>query len=159
MYRRDQEAASSYTGKKGHKSEFISCFETGQLIAVTEAEQCQETGKLVRPGILVKCEATGKRVLPSECGRCSVSNKVVLRRMLVSSSISQTPVLPDFAIRSSAGKFCLPAEGHSCTWSGQYYHPDDLGRCTLTNLPICTEFLTKQHSRLRPLFDLLNDVN
>ena len=150
MYRRDQETVSSYSGKKGHKSEFISCFETRQLIAVTEAEKCQETGKFVRPGILVKCEATGKRVLPSECGRCSVSNKVALKRILVSSSISQNPVLPDFAIRSSAGKFCLPAEGQSCTWSGQNYHPDDLGTCTLTNLPIYTEFLTKQNSRLKP---------
>ncbi len=159
MYRRDQEAVSSYSGKKGHVSEFISCFETRQLIAVAEAEKCQETGKFVRPGILVKCEATGKRVLPSECGRCSVSNKVALKRILVSSSISQTSVLPDFAIRSSAGKFCLPAEGQSCAWSGQKYHPDDLGTCTLTNFPIYNEFLTKQNSRLRPLFELLNDVD
>lgn len=158
MYRLDQEAISEYSGKKGHKSEFVVCFETRQSIAKTEAEQCEETGKFVRPGILVTCEASGKRVLPSQSARCSVTNKMVLRRILVSSSISQTLVLPDSAIRSISGKYCLPAECQSCAWTGQAYHPDDLGICTLTDLPICAEFLTKQNSRLKPLFELLNDV-
>lgn len=159
LYRSDDEAISTYSGKKGHKSEFVSCFETRQLIAASEAERCEETGRLVRPGVLVKCEATGKRVLLSECGRCSATNKVALKRVLVFSSVSQAPVLPDVAIRSSEGKFCLPAEAQSCAWSGQNYHPDDLGVCTLTKLSVHKKFLTKQDSRLMPLFELLNDVN
>jgi hypothetical protein len=56
------------------------------------------------------------------------------------------------------GKFCSPDECQTCSWSGERVHPDDIGICTLTGLPIHLEFLTKQNSRLRPLFELLNDV-
>ena len=157
LYRKDQGAISNHSGKKGHKSEFISCFETRQSIAAAEAEQCQETGKFVRPGILVNCEATGKRVLPSQCGRCSVTNKIVLKRFLVSSSISQAPVLESIAVRSSSGKFCLPNESQTCAWSGNNFHTDDLRICRLTALPIHFEFFTEDHSCLRPLFEMLND--
>lgn len=113
----------------------------------------------MRPGLLVTCEVTGKRVLPSECGRCSVSNKVALKRVLLSSSISSALVSPNIAIRSSTGRVCLPAECKSCAWTGQNHHPDDIGTCTLTGLSVCREFLTTQNSRLRPLFELLNDVS
>jgi len=102
---------------------------------------------------------TGKHVLPSQCGRCSVTNKTVLKKLLVSSSISQAFVLADVAVRASSGKFCLPAECQSCAWTGQRFHPDDLKNCTLTGLLVHSEFLTKQNSRLRPLFEILNDVN
>lgn len=108
--------------------------------------------------MLVRCESTGKRVLPSLCSRCSVTNKVALKRAFVSSSISRAPVLVDAAVRSSSGKYCLPSEFQSCAWSGQKFHPEDLGVCSLTGLPINREFLTKEHSRLRPLFELLDDV-
>lgn len=158
MYRRDQEAMSGFSGKKGHKSEFILCSETQQPIAKAEAEQCEETGKFVRPGTLVTCDASAKRVLPSQCARCAVTNKIALKRLLLSSNISQALVLPDIAVRSKSGKVCLPTECHSCSWTGQKHHPDDLGICTLTNLPIFSEFLTNQDSRLKPLFELLNDV-
>jgi superfamily II DNA or RNA helicase len=157
-YRADQEAQSEFSGKRGHKSEFLSCFETGQSIGRTEAEQCQETGRLVRPGVLVTCEVSGKRVLPSECERCSVTNKQVLKRLLVVSSLSGALVLPDSAIRSSTGKYCLPAEATVCNWTGANSHPDDLGICMLTRLLVQKEFLTQQNSRLKPLFMRLNDT-
>lgn len=157
-YRADQEVRSDFSGKKGHKSEFLSCYETRQSIARTEAERCEETGNFVRPGILATCEASGKRVLPSECGRCSVTNKQVLKRLLVVSSLSGALALPDSAIRSSAGKYCLPAEARVCNWTGANAHPDDLGICTLTGLLVRKEFLTLQNSRLKPLFTLLNDA-
>ena len=159
LYRIDQEATSDYSRKKGHKSEFMRCFVTRQLIGLAEAEKCQETGELVRPGVLVKCEVTGEHVLPSLCGRCSVTNKVALKRVLVSSSISQAVVRRDVAVKSSSGKFCLPAECETCAWIGQKYHPDDLGKCMLTGLSVHSQFLTKQNSRLRPLFELVNDVS
>ena len=158
IYRLDQEAVSNYSSKKGHSSEFITCFETRQLIAAAEAEQCQETGKLVRPGVLVNCEATAKRVLPSECDRCTVTNKIVLKRCLVSSSVSQKSVLSSIAIRSSKGNFCFPSECQTCAWSGEHFHPDDLRICALTGLTVHVEYLTEDHSNLRPLFDLLNDL-
>jgi superfamily II DNA or RNA helicase len=159
LYRIDQEATSDYSGKNGHQSEFIHCFETRQLIASLEAEKCQETGELLRPGVLVTCEVTGKRVLPSLCGRCSVTNKTALKRLLVSSSISQAPLIRDAAVQASSGKFCLPAECESCAWTGHKFHPDDLKKCSLTGLLVHSSFLTMQNSRLRPLFDLLNDVD
>jgi hypothetical protein len=159
IYRCDQEAISEYSGKKGHKSEFTVCFETRQTISKVEAEQCEETKKVVRPGVLVTCEASGKRVLPSLCARCSVTKKIVLKRLLVSSSISQALALPDVAVKSISGNYCLPAECQVCTWTGEAYHPDDLGTCTLTNLRVFIGVLSKPDSRLEPLFELLNDVN
>lgn len=159
LYRVDQQATSDYSGKKGHTSEFIRCYETRQLIGSTEAEKCQETGELVRPGVLVRCEVTGEHVLPSLCGRCSVTNKVALKRVLVSSSISQAAIIRDVAVQSSSGKFCLPIECETCAWTGQKSHPDDLKNCTLTGLLVHSQFLTRQNSRLQPLFDLLNDVS
>jgi hypothetical protein len=158
LYRRDQEGASSHSGKRGHKSEFVDCFMTRQTIASIEAEQCEETQQFVRPGILVSCSATGRRVLPSECGRCSVTNAIALKRALVTSSISRASALPDAAIRSSLGNFCLPIECQTCAWSGQRFHPDDLGVCSLTGLSVHREFLTSEHTRLRPLIELLDDV-
>jgi superfamily II DNA or RNA helicase len=159
LYRSDQGRASEVSGKKGHKSEFINCYETRQSLAVSEAERCQESGKLVRPGVLLECGATGQRVLPSLCGRCAVTGKNALKRFLVSSSLSGVMILPDAAVKSSAGQYCLPAECQTCAWSGRKFHPDDLGICSLTGLSVNSEFLTKGHSRLRALFELLDDIN
>lgn len=159
IYRRDQEAVSQFSGKKGHRAEFIQCHETRQLIASAEAEQCEETLKSVRRGVLVVCEATGKRVLPSQCAQCSVTNKVALKRALVVSSISQNLMLENVTIRSLSNRLCSSAEAKVCMWSGQRYHPEDMGVCTLTALPIYSQFLTRDHSRLFPLMELLNDVH
>lgn len=158
MYRTDQGAASELSGKKGHKSEFITCFETKQRIAKQEAEQCEETRMFVRPGVLITCEASGKRVLPSQCGRCAVTNKSVLKRLLVTSSVSQAPVLAEVAVLSTTGKFCLPAECLGCAWTGRHCHPEDISTCALTNLSVHIEFLTQPKGHLKPLFDLLNDL-
>ena len=146
-------------GKERPQERVVSCFETRQLIAAAETERCEETGKLVRPEILVHCAVTGKRVLPSLCGRCSVSHKLALKRVLVSGSISQAPAIADFAVQSLSGKFCLPSECQACSWTAQKYHPDDIGMCTLTGLSVHVEYLTRQESRSRPLFELLNDVD
>ena len=151
------QAISDYSGKRGHVTEFVTCFETRQKIARVELEECQETGKLVRPDVLIKCETTGKHVLPSQCGRCSVTNKVVLKKHLLVSSVSGALVLAELAVRSHSGEFCLPTEAQLCAWSRQKYHPADLGVCALTGLPMASEFLTREHSRLRPLHELLND--
>jgi hypothetical protein len=159
LYRVDQGRTSDVSGKQGHKSEFVDCYETRQSLAATEAERCEESGKLVRPGILLECGATGKRVLPSLCGRCAVTGKNALKRVLVSSSLSGVTILPDAAVRSSAGQYCVPAECQTCAWSGQHLHPNDLGICALTGLAVNKEFLTKKESRLRPLFELLDDKN
>jgi hypothetical protein len=137
----------------------LACFETKQVLAREEADQCQETGKLVRPGVLVICEASGLRVLPSECARCSVTNKKALRRLLVMSSLSGATMLSEIAIRSSSGAYCLPAETSRCLWTGTANHPDDIGICTLTNLQVHKSFLTSQNLRLKPLFELLNDLS
>jgi superfamily II DNA or RNA helicase len=157
-YREDQETISAYSGKRGHTSEFVTCSETRQKVARIEAEQCEETGNLVRPGVLVRCEATGRRVLPSLCGRCSVTNKIALKKHIVASSISGSPVLADVAIRAISGTFCLPSEAQTCAWTGQIHHPDDLAECSLTGLKVCSQFLTKEHSYLRALSELLNNA-
>jgi hypothetical protein len=82
-----------------------------------------------------------------------------LKRLLVTSSLSQTRILEDAAIRSSAGKFCAPAEARTCFWSGRKSHPDDLRACALTGLMIHFEFATTDGApRLQPLVELLDGV-
>jgi hypothetical protein len=158
-YRVDEQIRSAVSGKSGHKDEFITCYETQQPMALSEAEQCELTGKRVRPGILQLCEVTGRRVLPSELERCTVTGKRALRRLLVSSSFSQVRVLENAAIRSATGRFCAPAESRTCFWSDRKYHPDDLRTCTLTGLPIYFEFATNGGPiRLQPLVELLDGI-
>jgi hypothetical protein len=78
--------------------------------------------------------------------------------MLETSSVSQALVLPDAAVRSLSGAYCLQTESQNCSWTGQSHHPDDIGLCTLTSLACFKGFLTSQNSRLKPLFELLNDT-
>ncbi len=113
----------------------------------------------MKRGILAACEATGKRALPSWLGTCAATHKRVLKELLVTSSISQATVLKDEAIRSIDGKFCLPSEAQTCSWSDRRAHPDDLRSCALTGLPIHVEFLAGENTpKLRPLTELLDGI-
>jgi len=110
-------------------------------------------------GVLAICEATGKRVLPSWLGTCALTQKRVLKELLVTSSISQASILRNEAVRSIGGKFCLPSEARTCSWSDRRTHPDDLRSCSLTGLPIHIEFADNESPpKLRPLADLLNGL-
>lgn len=155
-FRRDQGATSAFSGKLGHQQEFLSCFETGQLISNNEAERCQESNAFVRPGILLTCEESGIRARPSLMGRCAATGKLVLQRLLVPSSVSQTSILRSQAIQSTVGNYCSQAEAVECAWSGERFHPDDLGVCDLTGLKIHQKFLGATRSSLVPLVELLN---
>lgn len=140
-YRVDQQARSSVSGKTGHQSEFVVCTETNQPVLATEAEHCEITGKVVKPGILGVCQITGKRVMPLELEKCAATGKIALKTLFVSSSLSNARVLEKEAIKSAAGRFCLPSEAKLCEWDGQLYHPEDLRICKLTNLPIHRNYI------------------
>jgi hypothetical protein len=156
-YRSDQPMRSEASGRTGHKSEFTTCHETRQIMALAEAENCASTGMKVRPGILVACDVTGKRVLPSALGKCAASGKRALKELLATSSISQATVLQSEAVRSLSGQLCLPSEVEACLWSGNRVHPLDIRSCALTGLPIHIEFATKfDHPRLKPLVEMLD---
>ncbi len=158
-YRLDQQSRSAVSGKAGHKKEFLSCHETRQPIMPEEAERCEVTTKFVRKGVLEKCPLTGKAVLPSELERCAVSDRRVLKTMLVSSSVSGARLQRRLAVRSIAGKFCVPAEAKMCMWSGRRSHPDDLRVCSLTGIPFHAEFAGPgEKPYLQPLADLLHGV-
>ena len=158
-YRNDEEAKSEVSGKTGHRSEFITCHETRQTLAVEEAETCELTGFKVRPDVLVTCEITGKRVLPGVIGTCAATGKRALNSLLVNSSISEAAVLKSEALKSVGGKYCLPSEAQTCFWSGRPSHPDDIRLCALTGLPIHVEFATAEGpARLQALVDLLDGI-
>ncbi len=158
-YRLDQQSRSAVSGKAGHKKEFLSCHETRQPIMPEEAERCEVTTKFVRKGVLEKCPLTGKAVLPSELERCAVSDRRVLKTMLVSSSVSGARLQRRLAVRSIAGKFCVPAEAKMCMWSGCRSHPDDLRVCSLTGILFHAEFAGPgDKPYLQPLADLLHGV-
>jgi hypothetical protein len=158
-YRVDEQMLSAFSGKSGHKSEFVSCYETRQPIAIEEAERCAVTGQKVRPGILEECTATGQRVLPSELERCTFTGKKVLKRLLVISSISQAKLVEEAAVHSASGAFCTPAEAKVCAWSGRRTHPSDVRVCELIGLPVHFEYTTDPTApRLQPLMKLLDGV-
>ena len=54
----------------------------------------------------------------------------------MSSSVSGSEVLSELAVRSAAGKYCLPEEAKICRWSGARIHPDDARICDLTGLTV-----------------------
>lgn len=158
LFRGDERFKSATSELMGHRSEFVTCHETRQTIALSEAEQCAKTGHYVRQGILQECEETGSRVLPEELARSAVSGKRVLKSLLVASRLSGAAMLESEAVRSSSGKFCLPTEARECMWGGQLSHPDDLRTCDLTGLPIHFQFVAPGTSRLEPLVQLLEGV-
>jgi hypothetical protein len=158
-YRADQVEQSAVSGKTGHAHEFAKCHETRQTIARVEAEHCDVTKELLRPGVLQQCALTGKRVLPSLLGTCQVTRVRVLKDHLVTSSISQAALLPTKGMKSAGGKYCLPTEAVTCSWSGRPAHPDDVRDCALTGLTIHTDYVTPQApARLRPLVEILDGM-
>jgi hypothetical protein len=122
-YRRDQQLRSAVSGKAGHWEEFLICHETRQPLLPQEGETCEITGQFVRKGVLEKCALTGKAVLPAELDRCALTEKRVLKKLLVTSSISSARLQHRLALRSTAGKYCGPAEAKTCMWSGRVCHP------------------------------------
>ena len=96
-------------------------------------------------------------VLPSELEKSSVSGRKALKKFFVASSISGAHLLEEEAIRSMAGKFCVPLESRPCFWSGRRCHPEDLQTCELTGLSVHSEYITLQPPpRLEILFNILN---
>jgi len=86
-----------------------------------------------------------------------VTGKNVLKKFLVESNLSGAMLMEKVAIRSAAGKFCLPREAKPCAWTGNQLHVDDLQVCSLTGLAIGFELSGRGNpSRLQPLSDLLN---
>ncbi|WP_010686068.1 SNF2-related protein [Methylobacterium mesophilicum] len=160
LFREDWAASSAVSGRIGHQDEFVACHETRGLLVPSEGERCSVTGHLVRPGILESCAATGTRALPSELGRCVVTGSRVVKRLLVPSSISGALMLEEKAVRAAHGVYCLPAEAHTCGWSGQFVHPEDVRICALTGIGILYTFATNAAPpRLAPLVALLDGVN
>jgi superfamily II DNA or RNA helicase len=155
-YRSDQGLSSVVSGRSGHKSEFVICYETRQPILPDEAERCSSTGKLVRIGVLEACGATGRRVLRSELEPSTVSGKKVLRDLLVQSSLSAARFIESEGIRSAYGNFCAPVEARPCQWSGEPTHPDDLRTCSLLGLSVHLQFLTHDTNRLEVMQGLLS---
>lgn len=159
-YRLDEAGTSSVSGKTGHRTEFVKCVETNSLILPEESEICEVTGKVVTKGLLEECEISGKKVLPSKLETSSLSGKKALKKYFVSSSISDARLLKEEAIKSAAGKFCLPVEAKECAWSHRLCHIDDLKFCSLTNLAFYFQFIKEKdaQSRLEVLSDLLDEV-
>jgi len=155
-YRKDEAMRSSVSGISGYRKEFIVCHETHQPLLPSEAERCEVTGHVVRRGVLQTCAATGLRALPSEFERCAATGKWVLKTMLVTSSLSGVRLLEQVALRSAHGRFCAPAEGRFCMWSGQKVHPDDLRICDLAGVPVHFAHMNPEATpRLQPLVELL----
>jgi len=125
-----------------------------------EAEYCELTGKAVKPGFLENCEITGKKVLASELEKSVVSGKKALKEFFVTSTLSGARLLEQEAVRSSEGKYCIPNEAKSCTWSGRQCHLDDLRICKLTNVPAHFEYMISTgETRLNILVDMLNGIH
>jgi len=140
-FRSDQAKRSDVTGRMGHTSEIFTCPQTGKNVAEVEGEKCWATKTRVAPGVLRTCEITGRRVLPEHIGICAITKKAVHRDLLIASSLSGLLALEKVAVRSRAGAYCLPTEARRCRWTGRAVHPDDIGHCSVTGLPIDKPYL------------------
>ena len=141
-FRIDGQLQSEISGKTGFLQEFIYCSVTKKPLLLSEAEKCEITGKLVLPGVLEQCEISGKKVIPSELEKCAATGKKALRKFFVTSSLSSALVIEKEAIRSIAGKFCVPLEAKMCFWSGNRHHPDDLKNCDLTGVLVHSQYIS-----------------
>lgn len=155
QYRKDQDRASAVSGVRGHRSEFVECVVTAKSLLLREAERCEVSSSIAAPGALMRCEASGKRVIPSLMGKCAVSGKNVLAKLLVTSSVSKAGFLKEHGVESRNGKFCLPAEGISCTLHGILHHPEDACWCAWTGVPTCRESVDVEWV-LKPLREVLS---
>ena len=155
-FRNDEAAVSAISLTRGHRNEFIRCQHTGKWLLPDEAERCDITGELVAPGILRQCEVTNKQVVPQLVGECAITHKRALLELLVTGSVSKVPMLKTKAVMSCLGNYCLPKEALSCAWSGRIYHPEDMGQCALTGLPVLRSYLFGQNPSLKALIDLLS---
>jgi hypothetical protein len=156
FYRNDEVAVSAVSLTRGHKTEFIECPYTGKILLADEAECCDMTGNLVAPGTLKQCEITNKRVVPWILGECAITHKTALLDLLVVGSISNATMLKTKAVMSSRGNYCHPSEALTCTWDRKTYHPEDMGQCSLSGLPVMINYLFGQKPALNALVALLN---
>jgi superfamily II DNA or RNA helicase len=142
MLRNDRAARSSISGRIGDKSEFQTCQFSGELFAIGEGEKCDKTGQEVGKGVLKTCEISNNRVMPTELLVCNETGITAHKDFFVVSHVSSLAVLKDHAVVSIDGLYCLTQETEYCTWSNQYWHPVDIGRCSITGSKVHVDYLS-----------------
>jgi hypothetical protein len=151
-YRIDEQSKSSVSGKFGHKSEFIKCDLTDDLIAPEESETCEITGKVVKKGLLKECSVSGKKVLEDQLTKSDVTGKLLLTSLIVSSPISGKKAEPEMfdtceftdivvlktelaVSKVSSKKYRIDEELKSSV-SGKTGHKTEFIICAITDKPI-----------------------
>ncbi len=158
-YRVDRQRVSSLSDRKGDKSEFVNCEYSNKSLLPDEAVRCDVTGKLVAPGILRRCDVTGQMVVPTELKVCAESGRVAIKDRFVSSSVSGANFIKEYAVAAIGGSVCRPSECGYCLWSGEFWHPDDIRVCSLTQVSVHVDFTVSQPPKLLPLVELLHGDN
>jgi len=158
-YRIDRQRSSDLSGRTGDRSEFVDCEFSNKCFLPDEGVRCELTGKLVAPGILQKCDVTGKMVVPTELKICAESGRVAVSNCFALSSVSGTHFIREYAVTSIGGKICRPSECEYCFWSGEFWHPDDVRDCSLTQISVHVEYTIDQPPKLKSLAQLLDGEN
>jgi superfamily II DNA or RNA helicase len=141
LLRVDRAAKSSISGRTADQSEIVVCRFSDRSFLSGEGEKCGVTSEEVAPGVLLSCELSGLAVLPTELLKCVSTGKIALARYFVKSSVSGTNLLQTAAIQSIEGHYCEPSESDYCFWSNSFWHPIDVGRCSITHCGIHNDYL------------------
>ncbi len=141
LLRSDRARKSSVTGKVGDESEIRTCRFSGNTFLPGEGKKCELTNEEVAPGALARCSVSGKMVLPSELLKCAVTGAVGLKEHMVRSSVSDDTLLRSIARESLKGTYCAPNEERYCLWSNALWHPDDLGKCSISACVVHSDYL------------------
>jgi superfamily II DNA or RNA helicase len=148
LLRIDRAAKSSITGKTADMSEIAVCRFSNARFLEGEGEKCEVSGEEVAPGVLQACEISNFSVLPTELLKCATTGTVAIAQYFVRSSISGANLLQTAAVRSIDGHFCEPSESDYCFWSNSFWHPIDMGRCSISHCNVHNDYLRGSPSEL-----------
>lgn len=145
MYRRDQSVRCVESGRRGHRSEFVSSVDPVGSVAVDLAVKSDLSGEWMSRSRAVYSESGSGRVgLKQETARCEVSGATLLRDELAKCAASGKLVGKDHLRASDrSGKLALPSELITCAQTGARLLPSEVGTCSITGSVVDSTLLAK----------------
>lgn len=118
---------------------------------------CEVTKKLVLLKELRICAFTKMKVIEKELVPCAITGKLGSRVKMLKSSVSGKYLNPNSGFRSAYSDLIgLPSECQICSWLGKPVLKIELGKCSLTKLHFCKDFLNNA-SELKSLRKVMEE--
>ena len=130
----------------------------GKMIPLKDSRKCAVSKIISHISETKVCQHTGVFIHESMAATCQISNKVVRKDILLKSSVSGILMLREFAVQITDGGFGTAEETGLCHWSGKTVERALLEECTVTDNPVCKEFLNKK-KELKIVRKMLDGTN